>query len=165
MSNIVYHTFDVFYNSDSEILILGSMPSITSREKGFYYMHPQNRFWIVLGLVFNEEIGSTIEEKKKFLIKHKIALWDVLESCEINGSSDASIKNVIPNDIKSIIDKSNIKYIYTVGKKAYELYNKYCMNETGIEAVCLYSTSPANCRISLEKLVENYQVINMKKFF
>ena len=108
MSNIVYHTFDVFYNSDSEILILGSMPSITSREKGFYYMHPQNRFWIVLGLVFNEEIGSTIEEKKKFLIKHKIALWDVLESCEINGSSDASIKNVIPNDIKSIIEVNRL---------------------------------------------------------
>lgn len=156
----VNHTFPVYYNSDSEILILGSMPSVKSRELGFYYMHPQNRFWQVLALVFNETIGNTIEEKKEFLKKHKIALWDVIESCDINGSSDASIKNIKANNIKELIDKTNIKRIFTTGKKAYELYNKYCLKNTNIEAICLYSTSLANCKIKLEELVENYKVIN-----
>jgi len=158
----VYHTFDVYYNDDSEILILGSMPSIKSRELGFYYMHPQNRFWVVLSKVFNEEIGTSIEQKKDFLRKHKIALWDVIYSCEIYGSSDASIKNIEVNDIKSLLEKTNIKIIYTTGKKAYDLYNKYCLNNVGIVANWLYSTSPANCRIKMNELVENYQVINNK---
>lgn len=156
----VNHTFDAYYNNDSEILILGSMPSVKSREIGFYYMHPQNRFWKVLELVYNEKIGDTINEKKFFLKSHKIALWDVIESCDINGSSDSSIKNIKVNDIKNLINKTNIHSIYTTGKKSYELYNKYCLKDTGREAISLYSTSPANCRISLEKLVENYQVIN-----
>lgn len=159
----VYHTFDVFYNEDSEILILGSMPSIKSRELGFYYMHPQNRFWHVLSVVFNEEIGSSIESKKEFLTKHKIALWDVIYSCDIEGSSDSSIKNIEVNDIKWLLDRTKIKKIFTLGKKSYELYNKYCLNDTGIEAICLYSTSPANCKITMEEMVENYQVINNRK--
>jgi len=158
----VYHTFDAYYNDDSEILILGSIPSVKSRELGFYYMHPQNKFWLVLSKVFNEEIGLSIEQKKEFLKRHKIALWDVLYSCEINGSSDVSIKNIEVNDIKLMLEKTHIKRIYTTGRKAYELYNKYCFNNVGIEAKCLFSTSPANCRIKLEELVENYQVINNK---
>ena len=162
MENKVYHTFDAFYNSDSEILILGSIPSVKSRELGFYYMHPKNRFWQILSIVFNEYIGKSIDDKKQFLSKHKIALWDVIESCAIYGSSDSSIKNVIVNDIKSILDKTNIKYIYCTGKKAFELYNKYCFNNTNVAAVYLYSPSPANCAISLDKIVENYKVINKK---
>ncbi|MBQ8902055.1 MAG: DNA-deoxyinosine glycosylase [Bacilli bacterium] len=162
MENKVYHTFDAFYNSDSEILILGSIPSVKSRELGFYYMHPKNRFWQILSIVFNEYIGKSIDDKKQFLSKHKIALWDVIESCDIYGSSDSSIKNVIVNDIKSILDKTNIKYIYCTGKKAFELYNKYCFNNTNVSAVYLYSPSPANCAISLDKIVENYKVINKK---
>lgn len=158
----VYHTFPVYYNDNSEILILGSMPSVKSRELGFYYMHPQNRFWLVLSKVFKEEIPISIDDKKDFLKKHKIALWDVIESCEIDGSSDSSIKKVKVNDIKWLLNKTKIKKIYTTGKKSYELYNKYCFENTGIEAICLYSTSPANCRVKLEKLVENYQVINNK---
>lgn len=159
----VEHTFDAFYNEDSELLILGSMPSVKSREIGFYYMHPQNRFWKVLSIVFNEEIGSSIEEKKIFLNKHKIALWDVVKSCDIDGSSDSSIKNIEINDISMIIKRSNIKRIYTTGKKSYELYNKYCLKDTLVNAICLYSPSPVKCSISLEKLVENYQVINKNK--
>ncbi len=164
MKKKVNHTFPPFYNKDSEILILGSMPSVKSREIGFYYMHPQNRFWHVLEIVFNEKIGESIEDKKKFLTKHKIALWDVCASCEIEGSQDAKISSVKINNINKLIKESNIKYIYTTGKKAYELYNKYCLEKIKIEPVYLYSTSPANCAISLEKLVENYQVINKKIF-
>ena len=158
----VYHTFPVYYNEDSEILILGSMPSVKSRELGFYYMHPQNRFWLVLSKVFNEEISDSIEDKKAFLRNHKIALWDVIASCEIDGSSDSSIKNVKVNDIKWLLKRTKIKKIYTTGRKSYELYNKYCFDKTKIHAICLYSTSPTNCRIKLEELVENYQVINNK---
>ncbi len=159
------HTLEPFYNKDSEILILGTMPSVKSRELGFYYMHPQNRFWQVLQIVFNDKIkDNTIESKKEFLIKHKIALWDVIKSCEITSSSDASIKKVIPNNIKKLLKKTKIKKIYTTGKKAYDLYNKYIFSKTNVNATSLYSTSPANCAIKLEKLVENYQVINNKNF-
>lgn len=156
----VNHSFPVFFNKNSEILILGSMPSVKSRELGFYYMHPKNRFWKVLSIVFNENIGNTIEDKKRFLTRHKIALWDVIESCDIKASSDSSIKNVVVNDINKVIKNSNIKRVFITGKRAYELYNKYCLENTKIEAICLFSTSPANCAISIEKLVENYQVVN-----
>lgn len=158
----VQHTFNAFYNSDSKILILGSIPSVKSRELGFYYMHPQNRFWKILGLIFNEKICNSIEAKKEFLTKYKIALWDVIASCDIDGSSDSSIKNVKVNDINKIIKQTDIKVVFTTGKKAYELYNKYCLAETQLEALCLYSPSPANCAIPLEKIVENYKVINNK---
>ncbi len=159
----VNHTFEPFYNKDSEILILGSMPSKKSRKLNFYYMHPQNRFWCILESVFNESIGDTIESKKEFLTKHKIALWDTIDSCDILGSSDSSIKNVKPNNINKILKNSNIKYIYTTGKKAYQLYNKYILPKTKKEAILLYSPSPANCAIPFNKMVENYQVINNRK--
>lgn len=156
----VYHTFPAYYNHDSEILILGSIPSVKSRKLNFYYMHPQNRFWLVLSKIYLEDIPNTIEDKKEFLKRYKIALWDVIYSCDITGSSDSTIKNIKVNDIKSLIKQTKIKKIFTTGKKAYDLYNKYCLKDVGVPAFCLYSTSPANCKINLEELVENYQIIN-----
>lgn len=158
MSKKIKHPFLPYYNKNSEILILGSFPSVKSREYGFYYMHPQNRFWRILEKVFNEEII----DKKDFLNKHHIALWDVIASCEISNSGDSTIKNIKVNDVNKIITDSNIKYIFTTGRKAYELYNKYVFSKTNIEAQYLYSPSPANCAISFKKIVENYQVINKK---
>jgi len=153
----VTHEFGPFYDENSKILILGSIPSPKSRELGFYYMHPQNRFWKVLGSVFDEDIPISIENKKQFLKKHNIALWDVLESCDIDGASDSSIKNPIPNDIEKILNNSKVEKIYTTGKTAHKLYNKYIFNNIGKEAICLSSTSPANARMSLEDLVDEYK--------
>lgn len=158
----IKHPLKPFYNNDSKILILGTMPSVKSREIGFYYMHPQNRFWHILEVVFNEKIGNTIDDKKKFLLKNHIALWDVIKSCEIIGSSDSTIKNIKVNDINKLIKNSNINTICTTGKKAYSLYNKYIYPKTQIKAILLYSPSPANCAINFNSLVENYQVINKK---
>ena len=156
----VKHTLKPYYNKDSEILILGTMPSPKSRELGFYYMHPQNRFWPCLAIVFEEDIPDDIESKKEFLKRHKIALWDTCAVCEISGSRDSSITKVIPNDLTEILKNSQIKEIYTTGKKSYELYNKYIYPQTKIKAIYLYSSSPLNCAIKMDKLVENYQVIN-----
>ncbi len=156
----VFHEFESFYNKDSIVLILGSIPSVKSREEKFYYAHPQNRFWKTISSIYNERIPQTIVEKKEFLTKHKIALWDVIKSCEIKSSSDATIKNVTPNNINSILKKSNIKYIFTTGRKAHNLYNKYCKNKTGIEAIYLPSTSPANCKKGIEEeLIKSYSII------
>lgn len=149
-----YHTIKPFYNKDSKILILGSFPSIKSREAGFYYAHPQNRFWKVLSNIFNE----TIENKQEFLKKNHIALFDVCASCEIKGSSDASIKEVVPNDISEILESSEIKIIFLNGKTAANLYKKY-MQDIKIPSVVLPSTSPANATFNLEKLTKEYQVI------
>ena len=149
-----YHTIKPFYNKDSKILILGSFPSIKSREAGFYYAHPQNRFWKVLSNIFNE----TIENKQEFLKKNHIALFDVCASCEIKGSSDASIKEVVPNDISEILKSSEIKIIFLKGKTAANLYKKY-MQDIKIPSVVLPSTSPANATFNLEKLTKEYQVI------
>jgi len=159
MKQIVNHTFEEYYNKNSEILILGSIPSIKSRELGFYYMHPKNRFWTVISTVFNEVIPKTIEDKKEFLKRNKIALWDVIKSCEISASSDSSISNVIPNDIKSLLNKTKIRKIYVTGKKALELYQKYIYSTTNIDAFYLPSTSPANAAIKLDDLIEKYRVI------
>lgn len=159
----VFHEFEPFYNSDSKILILGSIPSIKSREQGFYYGHPQNRFWLVLAQIFKEKVPITIKEKKEFLKKHNIALWDVLDSCEIENSSDSSIKDPTVNDIRIILNNSKIERIYTAGKTAYNLYNKYLLNKVGKETIYLPSTSPANCKMKLEDLVKEYQKINYEK--
>ncbi len=151
------HTIPPFYNSDSKVLILGSFPSVKSREEGFYYAHPQNRFWKVLASIFNEEIT----DKKAFLKKHQIALFDVCASCEIKGSSDASIKKVIPNDIKKLIEESEIKVILLNGKTATNLFEKW-MKDIEIPTISLPSTSPANATYSLDKLTKEYEII--KKF-
>ena len=157
---IVQHTFEPIYNQESKILILGSIPSVKSREQHFYYGHHQNRFWKVLEEIYQIPKFHTIDDKKQFLLEHKIALWDVIKSCEITGSSDLSIKNVIPNNIYSLIQKTNIQKIYTTGKKAYQLYQKYCFPKTKIEAIYLPSTSPANnANYTFIQLIEMYQVI------
>ena len=156
---LVNHEFGPFVNKDSKILILGSIPSVKSREYGFYYMHPQNRFWKIMSDLFEEEMPNTILDKRNFLKKHNIALWDVLDSCDIKGSSDVSIKNPKVNDIKSIIKETSIKQIFVTGKKALELYNKYCYDDVLIEAIYLPSTSGANASFSYDKLKEKYKII------
>jgi len=153
------HTFDAFYREDSRILILGTMPSPKSREEGFYYAHPQNRFWRIMADLFGEKHFDTIQEKMAFLEKYKIALWDVLFSCEIQGAEDSSIKNSQPNRINRVLEEADIQAIFTTGKKAQDLYRRYCLEETKREAVSLPSTSPANCRMSYEELLEEYKVI------
>ncbi len=155
----VSHEFGPYINKDSRVLILGSIPSLKSREYGFYYMHKQNRFWKVISDIFDDEFPDSLSDKKEFLRKNKIALWDVLESCDIEGSSDSSIKNPKVNDIKSLILGTDIKYIFVTGKKALDLYNKYCFKSVGIEAIYLPSTSGANARLSFNNLKEKYEII------
>ncbi len=162
----VEHTFPPYYNQDSKILILGTMPSRKSRELGFYYMHPQNRFWKVLSKVFEEEFPNSLEEKKEFLKKHKIALWDCVQSCDIEASSDASIQNVVPTNLSLILENTEVKRIYTTGKKAGELYRKYHYPKTKIENIPLPSTSSANiANFSEEDLVKYYQSIKKDDTF
>ncbi len=159
MSNTVYHELPPIYDENSKILILGSIPSVKSREYGFYYSHPQNRFFKVLSIIFNKSIENNNESKKKFLIENNIALWDVIKSCQINNSDDSSIKNVEVNDINLIINNSKINKIFTTGKKAYNLYTKYCYPKTKIEAIYLPSTSSANATMSIDKLIQEYSII------
>lgn len=155
----VKHTFEPVYDENSRILILGSLPSVKSREQGFYYGHPQNRFWKVLARLLEWEEPNTIEEKKRMLLKNGIAIWDVLESCDIIGSSDSSIKNPVAADIPGLLNKTNIRKIYVNGTTAGKYYKKYIQSLTGVEAVVLQSTSPLNCRYNMDKLTENWSVI------
>lgn len=153
------HVFGPVFDHNSEILILGSFPSVKSREISFYYGHPQNRFWRVLEAVYGEKAGETTEEKRGFLLRNRIALWDVIESCDIIGSSDSSIKNVIPVDIAAVLDNCKIKRIFVNGRTAAKLYEKYLKPKTGMEATALPSTSPANAAYSLEKLIDIWKMI------
>ena len=158
-AGLVTHEFDAFFDKDSRVLILGTIPSPKSREQGFYYGHPQNRFWKVLADVLGEEFPQTVEERKRFLKENHIALWDVLESCEIKGASDVSIRNARPNDMNRILQAADIRAIFATGAKAAQLYKKLCFPECGVEAVRLPSTSPANCGCSYETLREAYSQI------
>ncbi len=151
----VVHPLSPIYDENSKVLILGSMPSVKSREVGFYYGHPKNRFWKVLEKVYEEKIGESKEEKILFLKKHHIALFDVLKSCDIASSKDQSIKNPVPNDFTEILENTKIKVIFTTGRKAQELYQKYCYPKTKIEAIYLPSTSPCNCPKGIEDKLEN----------
>lgn len=155
----VTHEFAPLFDSDSEILILGSIPSPKSREQAFYYGHPQNRFWKVMAQVLNEKVPVSVKEKTEMMLKHKIALWDALVECDICGASDSSIKNPVPADIPWIIDKTNIRKVYATGATAYKYYQKFNAGRTGIDAIKLPSTSPANAAMSLERLTEAYKVI------
>lgn len=157
--NRIEHPIAPVYNHESQILILGSFPSVKSRENQFFYGHPQNRFWKVLAQVFEAEIPQTIPEKKAFLLCYKVAVWDVIASCEIEGSSDSSIRNVVANDLGNLLDTAEIKQIYVNGKKAEQLYRKYIEPKTGRTAICLPSTSPANAAWSVKRLVEAWSVI------
>lgn len=147
------------YDKSSEILILGSFPSVKSREQQFFYGHKQNRFWRVVAQVFECAVPESIEQKREMLLAHHVAVWDVIASCEIAGSSDASIRDVIPNDLSRILSQADIRAIYTNGGKAQELYRKYIFPINGREAVSLPSTSPANAGYSLQRLVEAWKVI------
>ena len=158
---MVVHNIPPVFDKNSEILILGSFPSVKSRESEFFYGHKQNRFWKVTSSVFGCETPETIEEKKQFLLNNHIALWDVIARCEISGSSDLSIKNAEPNDLDTILGTANIKKIYVNGKTAEKYYNKYLLGKTKIKAVCLPSTSPANAAYSLEKLIEEWKIIKL----
>ncbi|MCR4655254.1 MAG: DNA-deoxyinosine glycosylase [Lachnospiraceae bacterium] len=152
----VIHPIPPFFDKESTVLILGSFPSVRSREQQFFYGHPQNRFWKVLADVFNEEAPETIREKKNLLKKHKIALWDVIRSCDIKGSSDSSITNVAANDLSVILDKADIRRIILNGRTAEKYYLKYIKPQIRAEAVCLPSTSPANASWSVSRLVESW---------
>ena len=158
---MVVHNIPPVFDKNSEIMILGSFPSVKSRESEFFYGHKQNRFWKVTSSVFGCETPETIEEKKQFLLNNHIALWDVIARCEISGSSDLSIKNAEPNDLDIILGTANIKKIYVNGKTAEKYYNKYLLGRTKIKAVCLPSTSPANAAYSLEKLIEEWKKIKL----
>ena len=151
----VYHTFGPFVFKEAKVLILGSVPSPKSSEQGFYYGHPQNRFWKVLAAVFGEKEPACVEERKNFLTRHKIALWDAVESCEIAGASDATIRNAEPTKVEEIIKDTSIEQIFATGKTACRLLEKL----QGIKAVCLPSPSPANCSVSFEKMVNAYSQI------
>lgn len=156
------HTIDPVYDEHSQILILGSFPSVKSREQQFFYGHKQNRFWRVMAQVLGCALPETIAQKREMLLSHHIAVWDVIASCEITGSSDASIRDVAPNDLSRILSCADIRKIYTNGGKAYQLYQKYIFPVIGREACQLPSTSPANAGYSLDRLTEAWRVINEK---
>lgn len=150
----IKHTFEPVWNQKSEILILGTFPSVKSRENHFYYGHPQNRFWKLLANIYRESVPETIDEKKELILKHHLAVWDVIDQCDIIGSSDSSIRNVVPCDLAALLAKSSIRMILANGAKAYELYQKHQLPKTGLKAQKLPSTSPANAGWSLERLQE-----------
>ena len=155
----VVHPIPPVYRTDSRILILGSFPSVKSREAEFFYGHKQNRFWKVLANLLNESVPENAEEKKQLLLSNGIALWDVIKSCTITGSSDSSINNVVPNDIEQILQTANISQIFTNGSTADRLYKKHIYPFTQIEAIKLPSTSPANAAFTLDKLLREWNVI------
>lgn len=153
------HPFPPLYDEKSKVLILGSFPSVKSREHMFFYGHPQNRFWKVVSAVLEQDTPITIEDKKAFLLSNRIALWDVIASCDITGSSDSSIKNVIPNDLTTILQNADIKQIFVNGKTAEKYYNKYIRNVINRDAFFLPSTSPANAGWSIERLGDAWKEI------
>jgi len=150
------HNIEPVFDNNSKILILGSFPSVKSREQQFFYGHPQNRFWNVISSLTNEELPKTIEEKKTLLLRNNIAVWDVIKLCDITGSSDSSITNVIPNDIYKILNVAQIKAIYANGDKSYSLFKRYFKE---LKVIKLPSTSPANAQYSLERLIEEWKII------
>lgn len=156
----VEHPLAPVYDSNSKILILGTMPSPKSREYGFYYSHPQNRFWRIVSELYGQSLPVTNEEKTSFLLQNRIALWDVLKSCVIRGADDGSIRDPVPNDIAGLLAKTQIQTVFTTGTKAFSLYRKLCLPRTGVPAAALPSTSPANCRhYNYERLLEAYRVL------
>ena len=156
---MIEHPIEPVFDQNSRILILGSFPSVKSREVNFFYGHPKNRFWKVIAAVYGEKTPGSIEEKKSFLLRNRIAVWDVIKSCDIEGSADSSIKNVVPNDLKRILNQTEIEHIFLNGKKAEQLYKKYLEKEINRKAECLPSTSPANAAWSLERLLAEWKRI------
>ena len=155
----IIHSIEPVFDAESRVLILGTMPSPKSREVQFYYGHPQNRFWRVLAAVLGEEVPQSVPEKKAMLLRHRIALWDVLAECEITGASDSGIRNPVANDLSVILDHAPVQAVFTTGATAWKLYTRLQKPHTGIEAVRLPSTSPANCAVKMEALTEAYKAI------
>ena len=155
----IVHPFGPLFGENSRVLILGSFPSVKSREQQFFYGHPQNRFWKVIAALFDEDAPATIPQKRKLILRHGLALWDSIGSCVVTGSSDASIRDVRPNDLRVILDRCPIGRIFCNGKKSHEMFAKYIQPEIGREAVCLPSTSPANAQWSLEKLIAAWEPV------
>ena len=156
---MIIHPIPPIFDEDSRILILGSFPSVKSREEGFFYGHPQNRFWKVVANVFGEEVPHSVSEKKDLLLRNHIAVWDVIQSCDIEGSSDSSIRNVVANDLNVILNTADIENVFVNGKTALKYYNKYTEPSVGRQAICLPSTSPANAAWNMERLVEAWKQI------
>ena len=157
--NYLQHPFGPLFNENSRVLILGSFPSVKSREQNFFYGHPQNRFWKVIAALAGAPVPQTIEEKKELILSNHLALWDSIASCEITGSSDSSIRNATANDISVILDNSKVERIYCNGRKSHELYQRYIEPAIGRSAICLPSTSPANAQWTLDKLIEAWAEI------
>ena len=155
----IIHPIAPVFDTHSDILILGSLPSVKSREQMFFYGHPQNRFWRVMEALFQSEPLLTVEDKKQFLLAHHIALWDVIYSCDIKGSADSTIRNVEPTDLNLVIQNSNVSRVFCNGKTSGNYYDKFQKERTGIDAVTLPSTSPANAAWNLERLVEAWRCI------
>ena len=156
---MIQHPFPPLFGPGSDTLILGSFPSVKSREAMFFYGHPQNRFWRVVAALYGDPVPQTIEEKKALILSHRLALWDSIASCEITGSSDASIRNAVPTDLSAILAHSSVTRIFCNGAQSYRIYCRYQLPRTGIEAVKLPSTSPANAACSLEILIEAWRII------
>ena len=156
------HPIPPVYDQNSRVLILGSFPSVQSRKEQFFYGHPQNRFWKVLAAIFEQELPQTVDDKKQFLLDVGVALWDVIASCDIEGSADSTIRNVVPNDVERILNTAAIEHIFVNGKTAEKYYNRFLRDRLGRQAVCLPSTSPANAAWNLERLVEQWQTIRIE---
>ncbi len=155
----IVHPFGPLYDERSEVLILGSLPSVKSREQNFFYGHPQNRFWPLLAALFGERPPKTVEEKRALALRHRVALWDVIYSCDIVGSSDSSIRSVVPTEFRPILEGSNVKRIFCNGRTSGLYYKKYQEKTLQIGAEVLPSTSPANAAWTMERLMDAWRVI------
>lgn len=155
----IVHPIPPLYNASSRVLILGSFPSVKSREAAFFYGHPQNRFWRLLARLFDEEPPVTTEQKRLLALRHHIALWDVIHSCTIIGSSDSSVRDVVPNDLSVIFENSAVERVFCNGALSHRLYRQYIYPETRIDAVRLPSTSPANAAFSIERLEQSWRAV------
>ena len=155
----IVHPIPPLYDENSRVLVLGSFPSIKSREAMFFYGHPQNRFWRLLALLCGEPEPKTVEEKKRLALSHGVAMWDSIHSCTIVGSSDSSVRDVVPNDLSVILENSRVEKIYCNGALSHRMYMKHIYPNTGIAAVKLPSTSPANAAFSLDRLAKCWKVI------
>lgn len=157
----IVHPIPPVYDENSKVLILGTFPSVRSREGEFFYHHPQNRFWKVISAIYEEALPTSIEEKKRLLLHYGVAVWDVIESCEITGSADSSIRNVVPNDISFLLNQVDIQSIFANGGTAYQLYQKHIRHLTGRDIIKLPSTSPANASFTLEKLIDQWSCLKL----
>ena len=153
------HLIAPVWNENARILILGSFPSVRSREAGFYYAHPQNRFWPLMARLYEEPVPQTTEERRTFALRHGIALWDSIQSCVITGSSDASIREATPNDIAGLISQTGIERIFCNGQQSYRVFSRYCASDCPLPAIPLPSTSPANAAWTMDKLAQAWQII------